>query len=153
MRLQRSDACYGINCTGRMLKLLLILALSIFFLGCSSERTYTPTLENAIAGGISSDDPEKMRDLIDELDKNQVPYTLMSDGIVTYKIKDIAKFKKVERSVFHGKELDENYFESEANEGVKHIFWSQKYGPAVDHILQKVAEEKFRNELLQSKDS
>jgi hypothetical protein len=152
-----------------------------FIYGCSSERSYTPSLEQAMAGGIGGD-PIRLKKLVEELDRQNVPFTRMKTDtgkvFVTYRIKDIAAFRKVYRLVYHGEELNSRFHESTTvssefekellktklreskipfqeslDDGLMYILWSQTYGPAVDYILQEVAEENFKYKAAIKKDS
>lgn len=152
------------------MKSILALMISVLLsVSCSSETSYRPPLEEAIAGGVGLKDEKERKRLEAALENNGVRYIVSNNNTVLYRIIDIAAFRSVYRTVVHGEELDPQFYESEVfsnelekrifksklkeqnipfeehitDQGVQHISWSQKYGPQVDHLLQDAAEESY----------
>jgi hypothetical protein len=154
-----------------MNKIVKLFCLALFCsvaLGCSNDELPAGN----IAEGFLLADPDQHKAVLNIMRDKGIPYEENDRGYIVYLLKDQAKVHGIERIVLYGRDLNETIFETaslvnddtrqkyeaafreknipyriSSDNGITHIIWSQKYGPRVDVIRQKV-DDQIVNELV-----
>lgn len=136
------------------------ILLFVFLLSCSRDPGL-PAGDRA--EGVKLFSSVEQDKLVAIFQSQKIPFEIDEHGFINYMLKDQAKVLGIIREVRHGKELNPKHYESiaiqterekehyiaefkknsipfniEHYQGVVHLFWSQKYGPEVDQIQQRV---------------
>ena len=150
-----------------MIRFCMFLCITLGVLsGCSNDSL--PPGDRA--GGVMFSDSVLREKMLSAFEENNIPVEIDQRGFVNFLLKDQSKVLGIIRDIKFGGDLNSNYYESVVvhSEKVKNkyvfefekqkipfdiikydgedqISWSQKYGPEVDKIQQKINME-FRRE-------
>ena len=142
----------------------IIFAISLLFLFACVDSALPSGVK---AGSFNLANKEHQKEVIVILKSLSIPYQIGDEGEVTYMLYNFSEVQGVIRTVRYGDELNPYTIESEVlineeeekkyieiftknnipydidtHENIRHISWSQSYGPEVDKIRQRVMEER-----------